>query len=182
VMIKKIQLTCLLMSMWVGAAFAQNSQPKAVLSDVPSQATMNAWEARNSEINEIYNKICADPKYKLFFAKTPCNHPDITLQFLTDSSKADAAEKKVIVLMDGEFLKIATMQADNLRQNVNPASLAIALSNLRLQHRSESQDNLTNLYQGKISWGEYNTKRKALAASGREEVQKTLRDNDPARR
>jgi hypothetical protein len=182
VMTKKLQLTCLLMSMWVGVAFAQNSQPKAVLSDVPTQASMNAWEATNKEINAIYDKICADPKYKLFFAKTPCNHPDITLQFLTDSSKADAAEKKVIVLIDAEFLKIATLQADNFRQNVNPASLGIALSNLRLQQRSESQDNLTNLYQGKISWGEYNTQRKALAASGREAVQKALRDNDPMRR
>lgn len=180
-MFTKLQLVSLLLAVSIGGVNAQ-SAPKAVLSDIPTQATMNAWETRNSEIITIYNKICTDPKYKLFFAKTPCNHPEITLQFLTDSTKADAAEKKVIVLMDDEFLKIATMQAENFRQNVNPASLAIALSNLRLKQRSEAQDNLTNLFQGKITWGEFNAQRKALAASGREAFQKALKDNDPANR
>ena len=179
--IKNIKLTVFLSTFLLGSAVAQNSPPKAVLSDIPTKASMSAWEAKNSEIIAISDKVCADPKYKLFFAKTPCNHPDITLQFLTDNSKADAAEKKVILLMDDEYLKIASMQAENFRQNINPASLGIALSNLRLKQRSEAQDNLSNLYQGKISWGEFNTQRKASAASGREAFQKALRDNDPAR-
>lgn len=178
---KKLHFIALLSLLHFGAALAQGIPPKAVLSDMPTQESMNAWQARNVELKERSDKVCADEKFKLFYAKTPCNVPEITLQYLTDSSKATPAEKKAMMLVDNEFLTIAQLSAENYKLNIKPESLGIALANLRMKARSEGQENLTNLYQGKITWGGYNTQRKALAASGKLEYEKIMRENNPPR-
>jgi hypothetical protein len=158
-----------------GSVFAQ-SKPVAVLSDIPTQESMNAWRSKDQETREKHNKICINDSYKLFFAKTTCNVGELTLQFLTDESKATPAEKKVLLLVDNELLAVAKMAADNYRENTKPAALAIALSNLRMKSRADAQENLLNLYQGKITWGGYNTQRKALAASSSADFEKIIKD------
>jgi len=178
---KKINLIALLPLIYIGVAMAQGTPPKAVLTDMPTQDSMNAWQARNAEIKEKSDKLCTDERFKLFYAKTPCNVPEITLQYLTDSSKATAAEKKVLLQVDTELLTIAQMSAENYKLNTRPESLGIALANLRMKARSEAQENLTNLYQGKITWGGFNTQRKALAASGKAEFEKIMKENAPQR-
>jgi hypothetical protein len=180
-MMKKLFLIALCQIAYIGIAMGQSSPPKAVLSDIPTQESMNAWRVKEAEIRGRLDKICADERYKLFFAKTPCNVPDLTLQQLTDNSKATPAEKSVILQMDAEYLTIAQMAAENYKLNIKPESLGVALANHRMKGRSDSQENLSNLYQGKITWGAYNTQRKAIAVNGKAEFDKIVKDNTPQR-
>ena len=178
---KKLFLIALSQIIFIGIATGQGTPPKAVLSDIPTQESMNAWQAKNAEIKERSDKLCIDERFKLFFAKTPCNVPELTLQHLTDTSKVTPAEKNVLLQMDAEYLTIAKMVAENYRLNTRPESLGTALSNNRMKGRAESQDNLSNLYQGKITWGGYNTQRKAIAVNGKAEFDKIIKDNAPQR-
>jgi len=180
-MIRKLTSIALLLFISVSSAMAQGTPPKAVLSDMPTQDSMNAWQAKNAEIKERSDKLCIDERFKLFFAKTPCNVPELTLQHLTDGSKVTPAEKNVLLQMDAEYLTIAQMVAENYKLNTRPESLGAALANNRMKGRSESQENLTNLYQGKITWGGYNTQRKAIATSGRAEFDRIIKENNPQR-
>lgn len=161
-----------------GTAMAQGTQPKAVLTDMPTQDSRNASQARNAEIKERSDKLCIDERLKLFFAKTPCNVPELTLQHLTDNSKVTTAEKSVLLQIDAEYITIAQMVAENHRLNTRPESLGAALANSRMKGRSDAQENLTNLYQGKITWGEYNSQRKELATSGRAEFDRIVKEHN----
>jgi hypothetical protein len=165
--------------LFTGAVLAQNPPVKAVLSDIPTQATMDAFKQKGDEINSHILKVCADEKFKAFFAKTPCNVPEMTLQHLTDSSTATPAEKKIILLIDVEYLNTAQMIVDNFRQNVKPESLGNILGSIRMKSRSDGQENLSNLYQGKITWGAYNTQRKALASAGSEAMNRAVKEHTP---
>jgi hypothetical protein len=168
-------ILALALAYYSGPVFAQ-SKPVAVLSDIPTQESMNAWKSKDQETREKHNKICVNESYKLFFAKTSCNVGELTLQFLTDDSKATPAEKKILLLVDNELLAVAKMAADNYRENTKPIALAIALSDLRMKSRADAQENLMNLYQSKITWGGYNTQRKALATSSRDNFEKIIQD------
>jgi hypothetical protein len=178
---KRIFLIALSQFIYIGIATGQGTPPKAVLSDIPTQESMNAWQAKNAEIKERSDKLCIDERFKLFFAKTPCNVSELTLQHLTDSSKVTPAEKNVLLQMDAEYLTIAKMVAENYKLNTRPESLGTSLSNNRMKGRAESQDNLFNLYQGKITWGGYNTQRKAITVNGKAEFDKIIKDNAPQR-
>lgn len=142
---------------------------------------MNAWQAKNAEIKDRSEKLCIDERFKLFFAKTHCNVPELTLQHLTGNSKVTPAEKNVLLQMDNEYLIIAQMVAENYKLNTRPESLGTALANNRMKGRSDSQENLFNLYQGKITWGGYNTQRKAITVNGKAEFDKIIKDNAPQR-
>jgi len=172
---KQLHLILVLAFAHCGSVYAQ-STPVAVLSDIPTQESKNAWKSKEQETREKLNKVCSNESYKLFFAKTTCNVGELTLQHLTDDSKATPAEKKVLLLVDTEYLTIAQMAADNYKLNIKPESLGTALSNMRMKGRSDSQENLTNLYQGKITWGAYNTQRKAIATFGKAEFDRIVKD------
>ena len=178
---KKLFLIALSQIIYIGIATGQGTPPKAVLSDMPTQESMNAWQAKNTEIVERLNKVCADERFKLFYAKTPCKVLDITLQHMTDSSKANEAEKKVLLQIDAEFLAVVQMSTANYKLNTLPESLGFALANWRTKAGSEAQENLSNLYQGKITWGGYNTQRKAITVNGKAEFDKIIKDNAPQR-
>ena len=177
-MIKILQFL-FLQGLFTGAVMAQNPPVKAVLSDIPTQSSADAFKQRGAEINSHIAKVCADEKFKTFFLKTPCNVPEMTLQHLTDNSNATPAEKKIILMIDVEYLNTAQMIVDNFRQNVKPESLGNNLASIRMKSRSDSQENLSNLYQGKITWGAYNTQRKALAAAGTEAMNRAVKEHRP---
>ena len=175
-MMKKFLQTVLLSLAYCGTIAAQSTPPVAVLSDIPTQESMNAFKAKNDEIRDRGNKICTNEAYKLYFAKSPCYIPEITLQYLTDTSKATPAEKKVIVLIDNEYLAITQMSAENFRQNIKPEALGNALYRFRMGVNAQFQESLTKLYMEKITWGEFNAERKANGDRARAEFEKINKD------
>ncbi len=78
-MISKTVQFVFLQLLFTGVVIAQTPPVRAVLSDIPTQATMDAYKLRGSEINSHIAKVCADEKFKTFFLKTPCNVPEMTL-------------------------------------------------------------------------------------------------------
>ena len=177
---KQLHLILVLAFAYCGSVYAQ-SPPIAVLSDIPTQESMNAWKSKEQDRIEKYNKVCANEAYKLYFAKTPCFVGELTLQHLADNSYVTPAEKNVLLVVDNELLAQSKISADNFRENVKPASLGAALAMSRMKARADGQENLINLYNGKITWGGYNTQRKALAASSRADYEKIVKDNAPQR-
>lgn len=51
-MMKKLFLIALCQITYIGIAMGQSSPPKAVLSDIPTQESMNAWRVKEAEIRE----------------------------------------------------------------------------------------------------------------------------------
>jgi hypothetical protein len=168
-----------------GAAFAQNPPVRAVLTepnssrDAPNQGSMDLFKLKNQQYIEKMNQVCGNELYKPFFAKTPCIEQQITFEELADKSKATEAEKKTIPLIDKEYQEATLLRADNYKNNIKPALLGIKLSDLKIQFRAEEQDNLMKLYDGKITWGQFNTKRKALATASKEAFDKAVKDSAP---
>lgn len=171
----KLHLILALAFAYCGSVYAQ-STPVAVLSDIPTQESMNAFKVINDEVKERSAKICTNEAYKPYFAKSPCNVPEITLQYLSDTSKATPAEKKVIMLIDNEYLAIAKMRAENNRQNVKPEALGNAFYRFWMGVNAQFQESLTKLYMGKITWGEFNAERKSNADRARAEFEKINKD------
>jgi hypothetical protein len=171
----KLHLILALAFAYCGSVYAQ-SPPVAVLSDIPTQESMNAWKVKNDEVRDLSIKVCTNEANKLYFAKSPCNISDITLQYLSDTSKATPAEKKVIMSIDNEYLAIAKMRAENSRQNIKPEALGNAFYRFWMAVNAQFQDSLTKLYAGKITWGEFNAERKVMADRARAEFEKINKD------
>jgi hypothetical protein len=133
--------------------------------DQPTPESMNAFKERESVSMARQESLCTDEKFKPFFLKSPCQTTDITIGNISDKSKATAAQKKVIEALDIEYLEILKMRAENYRENIKPLPLGLALSNLIMQLRTDSQSLLVNLYQEKITWGQFNEGRRDLIST-----------------
>jgi nitrate reductase NapE component len=55
---KKLFLIAFSQIIYIGIATGQGTPPKAVLSDIPTQESMNAWRAKEAEIRQRLDKIC----------------------------------------------------------------------------------------------------------------------------
>jgi hypothetical protein len=145
----------------------QNSGIASVPTDQnqPTAESMAAFKERESASVTRQEKLCTDEKFQPFFLKSPCQTGDMTISNLTDKSKVTAAQKKIIEALDIEYLEILKMRADNYQENIKPPSLGLALSNLIMQLRTDSQSLLVNLYQEKITWGQFNEGRRDVISS-----------------
>ena len=153
-----------------GPAFNDNANssfsntPVQTSQDQPSVQTMNAFKERESTYIGRQENLCSDEKFKAFFSKSPCQTSDISITNIVDKTKVTLLQKKSIEALDAEYLDILKLRADNYRENIKPLSLGLALSNLIMQLRIDSQKLLMNLYQEKITWGQFNEARRDLMA------------------
>jgi len=135
----------------------------------PDQNSLNAFKEKDEEIKSYINGLCASEQYTAFFKKTPCHNSQLLISHFADESKVTAAEKKAIALIDAEYLKVAQMQVENYKANLRPQQLGLAIADSRMKFRNDAQKNLHELYSGKITWGQYNSKRREISEAGRAE-------------
>jgi hypothetical protein len=106
--------------------------------------------------------LCSQPEYGALFAKTPCRTRDITFQQLADGSSITQEQRPLLIRFRTEKEALYKGLANELRARGTDIDKQYA------DYIGSLQDNVTNVYldvlNGKITWGEFNQRRKELAA------------------
>lgn len=139
------------------------------------QARQRVKESKNQlvEIQKDSEKVCLKPEYKIILDKTPCKIDSVTLTQLSNNDKITEAEKLVFVQFVEESKKLSIRRTAAFRSG--GTQQAFDLASLNERSRDNSDNNALELYEGKISWGEYNKNRKKTNASAKEEYERITR-------
>lgn len=139
------------------------------------------WDLENRTDSSIY-KIssslrdeCAKPEYREIISKSPCLISALTLDQLSDNSKITDSQKRPFA----ELSKFVGAGLNNILQAYRSGGLADrkhAEYYARFVTARQSLD--IDLYQGKLTWGAYNSKKKEWAESIRTERAKVMQELD----
>ncbi len=108
------------------------------------------------------NDLCKRDEYRDIFTKSPCLSTHISLEHLADMSKISPTEKIAMLA----FVK----EADAINANIDSQRRIGSLNmrkfyEFRISHQIPKMDeNRVNLVTGRITFGEYNKRRKELLA------------------
>jgi len=123
-------------------------------------------QADQAKFADKINQICSDPEFKAFYAKTACRQLDITFEQIADNTKITAAQKTALVKQRAAadvYLK------DNMAFQRSLGSRGNKVADLQQNFLMPKSDSIyLDLYNGKITWGEFNKQRKELAIQFRE--------------
>ena len=134
------------------------------------QATKNGWEALLEEQRQLCTRNDLQPHY----SKTPCRPEDATLEQVADKSRITPSEKEALSKAKSEIIPINKRISDYLRQNY-PNGNSIAL--LREHAMTELDKVSLDFYEGRITRGEYNKKRRDIAQQAREQLPRVAAAN-----
>lgn len=148
----------------LGLAACQPLSPPSeaeLIAQARSMPTEKDIQARFDAVRDMYRNICTAREYEAYFAKTPCLPQLSTRRQLSDASRITPEEARAMqgVLREVRDLNEATQElmrksgidsyiarADWARDTLDPAVL----------------DNQKALLARRITWGEYNRKRREL--------------------
>jgi hypothetical protein len=121
----------------------------------------SSWQSVKAKHDAETNALCKDPAYKLIYLKTSCLSSDITLEQMTDGSKITAQQKVPFI----ELRKILSSKATAFfesAKNIHGSSGEKLQSLYLTTLLPETDKNNIDLYAGKITWGEWNQRRKEI--------------------
>jgi len=135
--------------------FAQATQPQDG-SVVTSPPTKN----RLSEIQTEMRALCKSPELVVYFNKTPCSTNDTTTAHLSDQTKITAEEKIAINKAAQLFGNLFNESNDILRVRDSKSQQIVKFrETVAIPAQNKARNDLVD---GKISWGEYNKRRKEI--------------------
>jgi len=114
-------------------------------------------EAEIKIVSDRANQICADPKYSAFYRKTACRGDQITPEQITDASTISPQAKAIFFEVRAKQDAINSEWANLLRKYGGTAGSKRA-SAYEASIQAQNRNNLS-LYNGQITWGEYNKHR-----------------------
>jgi hypothetical protein len=130
-----------------------------------------AQSSRQIELDKLKQQTdsrCASPEFKPYYEKTPCLANQINFQYVSDNSKITAIQKKVF-----QNLRSAIDENQRERVRVDRETGFGWAADLMEQFLIPPNDaNNLDLLNGKITWGEYNTKRRDIFNNFMVEVKK----------
>ena len=127
------------------------------------RAAQNNAEANAAlkDIDERHQALCADPKFEAYFSKTACTVNKTTFEQLADRSKISPAAKAI-------FLEVRNRVDSNAREyyaiwrKFGGAVGAKRVDLYEATAKIQSDKNNLDLYNGLITWGEYNRRRQEI--------------------
>ncbi len=126
-----------------------------------------------NEFNQKYDEICSNSQYAPLFAKTPCKATDVTFEQLTDSTKITPEQKPLLTKYRTSIDKLTKEKNAYLRTNGESFS---RLADYNDEVQPEIDKYNLDLYNGLITWGEYNQRRKDFTAKQKIDVQRILQN------
>lgn len=136
-----------------------------------NQNKKEQFMAGTRSISEEGKARCADQDYAAYYAKTPCGATSPTIQQLSDTSRATKKEKEAILKVDASLAEIRDQRIALYRNTVSPPALMNKYIDTAKRTFDRGQKIRLDLYNGKITWGQYNTLRKELAEKSTAEYQ-----------
>lgn len=140
---------------WEGNDCKANAPP--VTQADPNQAEI---QKKLDQLRNLINAICNDPQFSEYYKKTSCNANEINFAQITDTSKITEEQKKVLVQQRIKINSIEGMQDEVQKMRGIAGQKITDVANTYL--RPENEKNNLNLYNGIVSWGEYNKRRKEI--------------------
>lgn len=129
----------------------QQQQLGMAVAQSNNQSQMNRLKAQD-------DATCANPDFKAYYTKTTCYAQDITFEQLADTSKITSAQKIALVK---QRAAITANQKDRVAFQKSLGGKAAKVADLVSSSLMPQQEQLNlDLYNGKITWGEYNKQRK----------------------
>lgn len=135
------------------------------------QAQTADINSRIKKINQEILALCNVPEFQAYYAKTPCLFTDISFGQMADKTKINAKEKSALEAWSTKNDILNKDFRDTVRPSSNPKNQAY------LQYIEQISVPATtklrfDLYDGKITWGDYNRRRKELGESAKAERNK----------
>lgn len=139
----------------------QNLQNQLQQQQANASVVQSQIESDKARINSMRTEMCANPELKAYYSKTACKVQDITFEQLADNSKITAPQKAALVKQRAIVDKIQKEQTRAMRStpSVNAKKVADLYESIIVTQGD--QINL-DLYNGKITWGEFNQRRKDI--------------------
>lgn len=123
-----------------------------------------------TEVNKIgkeRKELCNREEFRLVIVKTPCNPESISLAQLSDNKIISEDEKTVFSKFRAEYTNLNNklLEAIETKGDLKDKEFGLILGQIYLQ----ADNNALNLFEGKITWGEFNKNRKEFNQKIKEE-------------
>lgn len=105
---------------------------------------------------------CGDPKFSPYYTKTACTANKISFEQLTDATKISPGAKAIFVELRATVDAQNAEAADFLRKHGGPVGAKQA--DLYTTAKVQNDKNNVDLFNGAITWGEYNKRRQQIHA------------------
>lgn len=152
---------------WALYTEEQNETRKSQLTDKLEQ-----YKLAFDRLRADHEENCKDPNLAPIAAKTPCNAKDINIAQMSDKSKASTKEKTAILYGEKVDEKEYSEVVDLIKLHMNPNAANDVIKYID-RRKAQYQKSLLDLYNGKITWGQFNIDRKNRAADGEAELATT---------
>jgi hypothetical protein len=124
---------------------------------------------RNTEIKNAFdnltaqlNAVCIKPELKEYYAKSSCRANEVTFSQLADDTKITSAQKAILTMQRDSSSEIIKIYKElQIKYFGEIGRKRVDLSNSFLEPKND--DNNLDLYNGKITWGEYNKRRRDIS-------------------
>jgi hypothetical protein len=157
--------SCMNAKGWYLSRQASTQQQAQQMPD-PFKETMD-------QLNREIQENCVRDEYKPYYAKTACKPEDISLEQLSDTSKISEIEKPVLSKLRSAGQTVNRRAQEAFRTYKGEKGTAIASA---LERSNARADKITlDLYQGSITWGEYNSRRKEAVQTYRDDFNQVVR-------
>ena len=124
------------------------------------QTQFASGKSRLEQISADIKGMCTNPAFQPYYAKSPCSSNDFSLSSMTDKSKITSTEKVAIEAAASAYDKLNTEANDILRQG--GAADKVYVQYMEQTVIPASAKNRLDVYEGKITWGDYNKRRKEI--------------------
>jgi len=139
----------------------RNSVPGSNGSPTQQQVSIQTSKNNAEAVNNQMTSLCSAPEYALYYAKSPCTTNVVSMAMMSDKSKITEAEKEALDALSQARDKLFLEWSDIASKTGNAKDQQIVTyrNNVLLP---AAQQNSLELYEGKITWGQYNLRRKEI--------------------
>jgi len=132
----------------------------------PKPSSNSAVDDGVKKFQERVKSQCLSIEFKEYYAKTGCLPADITFEQLADTSKITPSQK-VVMLKARSMADSANKEVLMIYKNSGQSIFQKYANLIEFTVMPQNDSNNLDLYNGKITWGEYNQKRKEIDANAR---------------
>lgn len=131
-----------------------------LLSFIGLNAFAQNYKAEIDSLRQQQKNLYESSDFILINKKIPLIPKDVTLEQLADTSKPTKEEKIELAKFQQFRSRIDERGNQIVMIYMKPESFATALVSIRRDYQNKSEDALMNLNSGKITFGEFNKKRR----------------------
>jgi hypothetical protein len=174
----------------IGTAFAQQQFAENCMRTLgwSKQQTVSSSQSNVAELNRKYQeefsglmgefevRVCKSEGFQYLFKKSPCNIRDISLVHLANKDKVNQQDLDLLLKYSETLKEFQNKELEIINKYILPP-LKINYANMRRSQMDRGMGLLLELYEGKITWGDYNKKRQEVASISNEERKRLLQPN-----